>query len=159
MHDDVTTGQPEAAALPGLEQLRRAFAGEAGPLRRAGISDLLGMEVEAIEEGRVVFTLTPGEQHTNPMGMLHGGITATLLDSAMACAVLTTLGPGAGFTTLDLHVHYTRGVAPGSGLLRAEGTVVHQGRRVATGEGRVTDAAGRLVAHATTTCMVVDLVG
>src|SRR4029453_1428110 len=106
-----------------------------------GSGEVLGMELEELDEGRVVFGLTPADAHTNPMGMVHGGIAATLLDSAMGCAVHSTLGPGLGFTTLELHVHYTRGVAPGSGRLRAEGTVVHRGRRVATAEGRVTDEA------------------
>ncbi|MPY94720.1 MAG: hotdog fold thioesterase [Acidimicrobiia bacterium] len=149
----------DIASLTGLEQLRRALAGEPGQLRRPGIGALIGMDVDTLEEGRVAFTLRPGEAHTNPMGMVHGGIAATMLDSAMGCALLTTLEAGWGFTTLDLNVHFTRGVAPGSGLLRADGTVVHRGRRVATGEGRVTDEHGRLVAHATTTCMLLPTAG
>lgn len=154
MTDDLTR-------LPGLEQLRRAFADAPaeGQVRRPGIGALLGMELVALEAGRVTFALEPGEQHTNPLGMVHGGVVATLLDSAMGCAVHTTLEPGWAFTTLDLNVHYTRGVAPGSGRLTAAGTVVHRGRRVATAEGRVTDEQGRLVAHATTTCMVMELPG
>lgn len=151
----------DLSRLTGLEQLRRAFADEPGDgqLRKPGIGPLLGMEPASLEEGRVTFTLDPGDQHTNPMGMVHGGIAATMLDSAMGCAVHTTLEAGWAFTTLDLNVHYTRGVVPGSGRLTAEGTVVHRGRRVATAEGRVTDEQGRLVAHATTTCMVMELAG
>ncbi len=90
---------------------------------------------------------------TNPMGSVHGGIAATLLDTVMGCAVHTVLDDGESYTTTDLHVHYVRGVNPGKTIV-ATGTVVHRGRRLATAEGRVLDERGRLVAHGTTSCMV-----
>ena len=90
---------------------------------------------------------------TNPMGSVHGGIAATLLDTVMGCAVQTTLDDGEAFTTTDLQVHYVRTVNPGMAV-HATGTVIHRGRRLATAEGRLVDERGKLVAHATTSCMI-----
>ncbi len=101
--------------------------------------------------------LTPAEYHYNPIGTMHGGILATLLDSVMGCAVHTTLPRGRAYTTLEIKVNYVRAVTDASGELAAEGRVVHTGRRSAVAEGKVTDAKGRLCATASTTCLVFDL--
>ncbi|RFU37543.1 PaaI family thioesterase [Actinomadura logoneensis] len=119
-----------------------------------GVGALLGMTAEALEPGRVVFGLTPDPKFANPLGTVHGGVLSTLLDSAMSCAVHTTLPEGAGYTTLELKVNFVRAVPVQGGRLTCEGTTVHVGRRVATAEGRVLDGDGRLVAHGTATCMV-----
>jgi uncharacterized protein (TIGR00369 family) len=135
----------------GVEQLRDLM-GEGGP--GVGITRLLGMRLEVLEEGRVAFSLDTREDMTNAIGVVHGGIAATLLDSALGCAVHSTLKPGEQYTTVDLHVHFTRAIAVGLGKIVATGDVVHRGSRLATAEGRVTDASGKLLAHGTTTCMV-----
>src|SRR5260370_26240126 len=114
---------------------------------------LLGSDIMEIERGRVVFGATPTSAHYNPAGMVHGGYAATMLDSAMTCAVQSTLAPGLGCTTVDINIHYTRSATAETGLLRAEGKVVHAGRQIATAEGRVTDPEGRVIAHATTSCL------
>jgi uncharacterized protein (TIGR00369 family) len=104
-----------------------------------------------------VFELRPGEQHYNPIGSVHGGVAATLLDSAMGCAVQTTLPAGTGYTTLELKVNFVRGLTAQSGPVRCEGEVVHRGGTVATAEGRIWEQdTGKLVAHATTTCLILD---
>jgi uncharacterized protein (TIGR00369 family) len=142
----------EVAAMSGIESLRAMMRGDIPP---PPMGELMGMELVVVEEGRTVFTLTPGARHDNPMGITHGGMAATLLDSAMGCAVQSTLPAGGGFTTLDLTVHYVATVTRGTGPVRAEAHVVHRGGRIATAEGRVTRVAdGRLVAHATTTCLL-----
>lgn len=120
-----------------------------------GIADLLGFTLTRVEPGHVECALETRDDMTNPMGTVHGGIAATLLDTVMGCAVQTTLDDGDAFTTTDLHVHYVRSVMPGTEL-RAIGTVVHRGRRLATAEGRLLDERGKLVAHATTGCMILS---
>src|SRR5919107_950866 len=102
----------------------------------------------------VVLGATPGPQHFNPIGTVHGGLAATLLDSAMGCAVHTTLPAGAGYTTLEIKVNYVRALTAGTGGVRCEARVIHVGGRTATAEGKVLDAAGKLYAHATTTCII-----
>ncbi|MEO3823603.1 PaaI family thioesterase [Actinomadura sp. B10D3] len=136
----------------GLEQLKELLGrnGEAS----YGIGALLGMTAETLEPGRVVFALAPRAEFSNPLGTVHGGIMSTLLDSAMACAVHTSLPAGASYTSLELKVNFVRPVPLEGGRLVCEGTTVHMGRRVATAEGRITNADGKLVAHGTTTCMV-----
>ncbi|MEV5574837.1 PaaI family thioesterase [Spirillospora sp. NPDC052269] len=136
----------------GLEQLKQAInmGAEAG----IGVGALLGMTAETLEPGRVVFALTPDPKFSNPLGTVHGGILSTLLDSAMGCAVHTTLPEGAGYTTLELKVNFVRAVPIEGGRLTCEGTTIHVGRRVATAEGRIVDENGKLIAHGTTTCMV-----
>ncbi len=142
----------DITAMSGLELLRAAM--ERGRESGVGIAHLLGMEAESIEEGRVVFSLEAGPQFSNPLGTVHGGILSTLLDSAMSCAVHTALGPGVGYTTLELKVNFIRGAALDAGKLVCEGTTIHVGRRTATAEGRILDTAGRLIAHGTATCMI-----
>jgi uncharacterized protein (TIGR00369 family) len=112
------------------------------------------MSVESLEPGRAVFTLKTRPEFGNPLGTLHGGIFSTLLDSAMGCAVHTSLPEGASYTTLELSVNFVRAVRLDGVGLRCEGTTIHVGGRLATTEGRITDDDGRLVAHGTSTCMV-----
>jgi uncharacterized protein (TIGR00369 family) len=144
-----TISDPPAVELSGIEQLRATLLRGGAPIGR-----LIGMEVDSLEVGRAVFSLLPGEQHYNPIGMVHGGIAATMLDSAMGCAVHSTLPPGARFTTLDLHVHYTRAITADTGRVVAIGETVHLGGRTATAEGRVVDEDGTVLAHGTTTCLI-----
>ena len=118
------------------------------------IAQTLGYDVVEAEEGRVVVTLVPTGAHLNPAGTVHGGLTATLLDSCMGLAVQTTLEKGAGSTTLEFKISLVRPITPETGLIRAEGVVLNCGRRIGTAEGRVTDAKGRLLAHGTTTCLI-----
>ena len=138
--------------MSGIEYLEAVLAGELPP---PPMAELMGMSLVLVEEGRAVFTLTPGERHDNPMGITHGGVAATLLDSAMGCAVQSTLPAGGRFTTLDLTVQYVATVTRATGPVLAEGHVVHRGGRTATAEGRITRVAdGRLLAHASTTCLL-----
>jgi uncharacterized protein (TIGR00369 family) len=123
------------------------------------IAVLLDMSLIEVQPGRAVFELEPAEFHYNPIGMVHGGVLTTLLDSAMGCAVHAMLPAGTGYTTLELKTNFLRRVTTETGRLRCEGTVIHLGRTIATAEGRVMDQSGRLVAHATTTCLVVGPVG
>jgi acyl-CoA thioesterase len=140
-----------APSLSGLELLHGLQA--RGPAS-VGVADLLGMSIEAVEPGVVVFGLRTGPQFSNPHGTVHGGITATLLDSAMGCAVLSELPPDVGYTTVDLSVTYLRPVPLDGTHLQARGEVLHLGRRIATAQGRVTDGRERLIATATTTCQI-----
>jgi uncharacterized protein (TIGR00369 family) len=139
--------------MTGLEFLRAAQRGEV-PV--APISALVGYRFIEVEEGRVVVAFEPAEYHYNPLLIAHGGIAATLLDTAMACAMQTLMPVGIGFTTLEIKVNYLRPITIGAGELRAEGRVINVGRRVGVAEGRITDASGKLYAHATTTCLVYD---
>jgi uncharacterized protein (TIGR00369 family) len=138
--------------LPGLDAVRDP--GFTPPVLR-----LLGAEMGAVERGRVSMTLAPGEHLFSQFGAVHGGMTATLLDSVLGYAVHSILGPGKGFTTLELKVSFLRAMNAASGLLTATGQIQHEGRRVATAEASVTDASGRLCAAATTTCLVFDARG
>jgi uncharacterized protein (TIGR00369 family) len=106
------------------------------------------------DEGRVVCTMVPGEDQYNPIGSVHGGVIATLMDSAMSCAVHTTLPAGTGYATLEVKANFLRPVAAGTMALTCEGRVIHAGSRVATAECRVVDGAGKLYAHGTVTCLV-----
>jgi uncharacterized protein (TIGR00369 family) len=143
-----------ARTMAGLD-LMRAFRDGAVP--SPPVIDLVGITLTEVDQGRVVMCLTPAEYHYNPLGTMHGGILATLLDSVMACAVHTTLPQGRGYTSLEIKVNYVRAVTNASGELSAEGRIVHGGNRSAVAEGRVVDAKGRLCATASTTCLVYDL--
>jgi uncharacterized protein (TIGR00369 family) len=114
---------------------------------------LMNMRLLEVSQGRVVFAATPEYRHTNPQGTIHGGFTATVLDSAMGCAVLTLLPANTGHTTLEFKINLVRPIMPETGELRAEAWVVHGGRRVSTAEGRLLTAEGKLLAHGSTTCM------
>lgn len=140
-----------ARTLSGLDFLR---AIRDGRLPQAPIAALLGMTLAAVEEGHAVFELTPAEQHYNPIGSVHAGVAATMLDSAMACAVHSLQPAGGGYTTLEFKVNLVRAVTPQAGTLRATGRVLHSGSRTATAEGRLEDASGKLYAHASTTCLI-----
>jgi uncharacterized protein (TIGR00369 family) len=143
--------------VTGLELLRAIASGDAPG---APIAELMGFEALEAEEGRVLFAGAPGPQLYNPIGSVHGGFAATLLDSAMGCAVHSTLGEATGYTTLELKVNYTRPITTDTGRVLCEGTVVHRGGRVATAEGRLwAEGSGKLLAHGTTTCLIFSLNG
>lgn len=142
--------------MAGLDLLRGLRDGTVPP---APFASLIGLTMSDVEHGRVVMHLTPSEYHYNPIGTMHGGILATLLDSVMGCAVHSTLPKGRAYTSLEIKVNYVRAVTIASGELSAEGRLVHGGRRSAVAEGTVVDARGRLCATASTTCMVFDLPG
>jgi uncharacterized protein (TIGR00369 family) len=143
---------PEIArALPGLDYMRGVMRGD---YPSAPIAATMGFSLVDVDKGRAVFEGTPARFVYNPIGVVHGGWFATLLDSAMGCAVHSTLAAGKGYTTIDLSVSMVRGLDEHSGLVRAEGKVLHVGSRVVTAEGRVTGADGTLYAHGTTTCIV-----
>jgi uncharacterized protein (TIGR00369 family) len=120
------------------------------------IAETLDFSLVQVARGQAIFQGTPQQKHLNPMGTVHGGWYATLLDSAVGCAVQTTLGPGQAYTTAELSVNLVRGARLDGGPLRAIGTVLHSGRQLATAEGKIVDAHGRLYAHATTTCLVFE---
>jgi uncharacterized protein (TIGR00369 family) len=130
----------------------RAIAEGAAPA--PPIAALMDMRLTEVGEGRAVFTLTPQEFHYNPIGSVHGGVAATLLDSAMGCAINTLLPQGTAYTTLEIKVNYIRALTRETGEVRCEGRVIHLGGKIATAEGTITDAAGKLYAHATTTCII-----
>jgi uncharacterized protein (TIGR00369 family) len=115
------------------------------------ISEVLGFDIAEAESGRVVFTYTPVFGHYNPLGTVHGGVAATLLDSVMGCCIHTTLEAGVGFTTLEIKV---RAMTDKTGPVRVEGKVISAGARIATSEGKLYDGAGKLLAHGTTTCLI-----
>ncbi len=145
----------ELASRGGLELLRGIMTGELPP---APISQTLDFFLAEVEPGRVVFQGNPQPAFYNPVGSVHGGWVATLLDSCVACAVHSLLPVGKGYTTVELKVNFVRAVVPDSGPLRAEGKIINLGGRIATAEGRLIDAAARLYAHATTTCLIFDMV-
>jgi uncharacterized protein (TIGR00369 family) len=118
------------------------------------IAKTLGYDVIEAEKGRVIVVVEPSEIHLNPYGTVHGGLTATLLDSCMGLAVQSTLDTGFGQTTLEFKISLIRPITPETGPIKAEGTVLNSGRRVGTAEGRLTDGRGRLLAHGTTTCLI-----
>jgi uncharacterized protein (TIGR00369 family) len=126
-----------------------------GELPAPPIAALIGFQLVEVEEGRVVFELTPGEHQYNPLGSVHGGVASTLLDSAASCAVYTTLPAGTGYTTSQLNVHFVRPITKDTGVLTCEGNVIHAGGRMATAEARMADADGRLYAHGTATCLLI----
>jgi len=143
----------DLSKLSGLEQLEVAFKGGA---KKAPIGETLDFNLESVEEGKVVFTGFPKEQHLNPIGTVHGGYAATLLDSALGCSVHSVLQPGERYTTIDLNVKYIRAMMPGMGKVICTGLIIHKGRRMATAEARLVDEDGKLYAHGSTTCMVMS---
>ena len=128
-----------------------------GQLPMPPISETLDFWPVEWEPGRMVFQGMPAKAHYNPLGSVHGGWIAAILDSAVGCAVHSALPAGTGYTTVELKINYVRAVTAESGPLRAEGKVIHVGKQVATAEGRLHDAKGRLYAHASTTCLVFTL--
>ena len=118
------------------------------------IAKLLSMDLVEIEEGKAVFQLTPAEQHYNPIGVVHGGIAFTMLDSAMGCSVQSLLPPGKGYSTLEIKANLVRAITLKTGPIRASAKILHMGRQTATAEGRIEDSQGKLYAHGTTTCII-----
>lgn len=140
-----------ATRLDGYERLAAIQRGDATPPPAVAA---IGMALDELERGRTVFSLVAGRQHENPMGTMHGGVIATLVDTAMGCALSSTLAADQGFTTLELKTNFVRAITVATGRVYAEGRVLHQGGRVATTEARVYDDAGTLYAHATSTCLI-----
>jgi uncharacterized protein (TIGR00369 family) len=138
-------------AHDGLSFLKAIIA---GTLPQPPISELLGFHLTEAEQGRAVFEGLPEYRHYNPIGTVHGGFAATLLDSALGCAIFSTLAKGDGWTTLELKFNMVRPITKDTGQVYAEGRIVHRDRTVATSEGDLKDAAGKLYAHATSTCMI-----
>ena len=139
--------------LTGMEYIRAIFSGE---LPEPPIALLMGFRAVEAEPGRALFEMEPGPQHYNPIGSVHGGVALTLLDSAMGCAVHTLLDAGVGYTTIEVKTNFVRPITADTGLIRCEGIVIHKGARVATAEGKLTDANGKLLAHGTTTCLILS---
>jgi uncharacterized protein (TIGR00369 family) len=140
----------------GLDLLQAMARGDYPP---PPILELIGYESFEIEEGRAVLRVPAGEYHYNPLGSVHGGIIATMLDTACGCTVHSTLPAGVGYTSLDLSTRFLKPATIASGLLTAEGSIVSRGRRIAVAEARLTDERGTLLAHATSTCMLFELNG
>lgn len=140
----------------GLEYLRRIVAGE---IASVPIGDTLGFRPIEVEHGRIVFAGTPDRRSLNLIGTVHGGWAASILDSAMALAALSSLDEHHLFTTLDIKINYVRGMTADTGEVRAEGKVVNAGRRVVLTESRLTDAAGKLLATGQSTCLVIPRKG
>jgi uncharacterized protein (TIGR00369 family) len=149
--DDPLALARSASGLSGLEYLQKIVNGELPP---PPIGLLMGFRIGEISEGRAVFLVTPAEFHYNPIGVVHGGVAATLLDSAMGCAVHSMLPAGAGYTTLEIKVNYIKAMSGETGEVRCEAKTIYVGGRTATAEGKILDARGKLYAHATTTCMI-----
>lgn len=140
------------ARLAGLAYMRAIQAGELPP---PPIAVVMNYSIAELEEGRAVFEGEPGEEHYNPIGVVHGGYAATILDSALGCAVHTTLPAGVGYTSQTLEVKYLRPITRDTGRVRCEAQVVHRGRKSATSEAKLTAAAtGKLLATGTSTCLV-----
>ncbi len=153
-------GQPglskpaQVAGKTGLQVMQALLAGE---LPYPHIADTLDFSLVEVGEGRAVFQGTPQLKHYNPLGGVHGGWYATLLDSALGCAVHTMMPAGRAYTTAELSVNIVRGASVKTGPLRAIGTVIHCGRQLATAEARIVGPDGKLYAHGTTTCLVFEM--
>jgi uncharacterized protein (TIGR00369 family) len=137
--------------LNGYDRLVAMQRGELSPPPAVA---LLGLHLDEVTPGRTVFSMLADEIHENPMGTMHGGIVATLVDTAMGCALSSLLPSDAGFTTLELKTNFVRAITQATGRVYAEGTVVHSGGRVAMTEAKVRDDSGALYAHATSTCLI-----
>jgi uncharacterized protein (TIGR00369 family) len=141
-------------ALNGMQFLQGLMDGRFPP---APITVLLGFHPSELAPGHAVFSATPDARHFNPLGSVHGGYVSTLLDSCMACAIHSKLRVGQGYTTIELKVSFVRALSETTGPVRAIGTVIHVGRQIARAEGRLVDSRDRLLAHATTTCLLFSL--
>lgn len=148
---DPVPGAQAGARMSGLDYLRAMERGELPP---PPMMATMGFGMAEVEEGRVVFYADPDEYHYNPIGVVHGGLAATIADSVMGCAIHSTLPAGAGYTTLEFKINFVRPLTRDTGRVFCEGRTIHVGGRAATAEARLTDGEGRLYAHATTTCMV-----
>lgn len=148
---DPRIGASAAPTMTGMAYLQAIGRGEIPP---PPIMPLMAIEAVEVSEGRMVFAVEPAEFHYNTLGSVHGGVAATLCDSAMGCAIHTLLPAGAGYTTLELKVNYVRPLTVHSGRVLCEGRVIHAGGKVATAEARLQGSDGTLYAHATTTCLI-----
>ena len=151
--DPVALGE-KARSMAGLEFLRGIVSGE---LPKAPIQELVGFDLTEADEGRIVVAATPGEQHYNPIGVVHAGFAATLLDTVLGACVHTTLPLGSAYTTLETKFNLVRPITAETGEVRAEGTVVHRGRTTATSDARLTGPDDKLLAHGTSTCMIFEV--
>ncbi len=151
---DPAPGTAQGLAMPGIDYMQAVMKGE---LPAPPIAQTLQFELAEVAPGRAVFTCTPDESVYNPIGVVHGGLVCTLLDSAAGCALHTTLPQGKGYTSVEIKVSYLKAVRSTSGLLTATGTVVKSGSRVGFTEATVTDGSGALVATASSTLLVFDL--
>lgn len=140
--------------ISGLELLQGIIAGRYPP---PPIGNLIGMQLLEASPGRAVFGLTPTLEHYSPLGTVHGGVAATILDSCMACAVQTMLEAGTGYTTIECNVTYIRPITDQTGPVRGIGEIINVGRRLGVAEGRLVDTRGKVLAHATTSCLIFSL--
>ena len=152
--DDPAVTAGEVGRTTGLELLAQV---RDGVLPAPPIARLLGFDLALVEDGRAQFVLEPAEQHYNPIGSVHGGVYATLLDSAAGCAVHSTLPAGEGYTSLDLQVKFLRAMTTRTGRVVCEGRVVHRGSRTMLAEATLRDGRDRLLATATSSCLVLPL--
>lgn len=149
--EDPRIAAKQGSQMRGLDYLQAITAGKIAP---PPIMYLTGIIFAEVNEGEVILTMEPNESHYNPIGTVHGGIIATICDSAASCAVHTVLPLGMAYTTLELKTNYVRPVMMKTGMMHCVGTVIHSGRRVATSEARLMDMEGKLYAHAIATCMI-----
>lgn len=150
--EEASTSQAEERRkMTGLEYMRQVMTGEVPP---SGMGELMNFKLVEVSEGRAVFIIQPDERHYNGLGIAHGGLAATLLDSATGCAINTMMPAGRIFTTLEMKVNYVRPMTRETGEVRCEANVIHVGDRTATAEGRIVDRDGKLYAHGTATCML-----
>jgi uncharacterized protein (TIGR00369 family) len=150
--DDPLTGAQAAMEMTGLDYLR---AMQAGALPAPPLLHTLNMRLESVESGVVIFSMMPAEFHYNPIGSVHGGVYSTLLDSAAGCAVHSLLPAGTGYTSQDLSVRFLGAMRVDTGVVRCTGTVRHLGRRTALAEASLTTEAGKLLATATSSCLII----
>jgi uncharacterized protein (TIGR00369 family) len=137
--------------MSGLEYMRKVVAGE---IESSPMAHLLNIRIASVEEGRVVVTAEPSLEFENGLRIAHGGFAATLLDTALGCAVNSVMPAGKVFTTLEMKINFTRAVTRKTGTLTCSATIVHAGARTATAEGRITDADGKIYAHGSATCIL-----
>ena len=145
------TGTEARRTMSGIEYLRKLMTGE---LPSSGMVQLLNLKLVEVTEGHALFTVQADERHYNGLGIAHGGLAATLLDSALGCAINSMMPAGKVFTTLEMKINYVRPIRREHGVVRCEANVIHVGGRVATAEGKITDEDGKLYAHGTATCML-----
>jgi uncharacterized protein (TIGR00369 family) len=153
-HEWTPPSAVDASALAGLDGLQQLHALTQGEMPAPPVMSLVGMTSFEAEFGKVVVEMPAAEFHYNPLGSVHGGVISTLLDTAAGCSVHSTLAVGEMYTSLDLTVKFLRPVTVASGLLRCEGRVIQRGRRTALAEAQLLDERGKLVAHATSSCMI-----
>ena len=152
--DPMVSADAVRKGASGIEFLQKIISGE---LPQPPIALLMGFSITKVEPGYALFECDPAEYHYNPIGVVHGGLACTLLDSTMSCAIQTLVPSGSAYTTLELKVQLVRAITDKTGHLRAEGKVIHSGSRVGTAEGKLIDKDGKIYAHGTTTCMIMKL--